>query len=59
VRADLPHAVSTLWLAEVHAIFAWLLTGPPAIFLLYILLSSVLRQVASSYGLRVGMEAKF
>ena len=59
VRADLPHAVSTLWLAEVHAIFAWLLTGPPAIFLLYILLSRVLRQVVSSYGLRVGMETKF
>jgi uncharacterized protein (DUF2062 family) len=56
VRADLPHAVSTLWLAEVHAIFAWLLTGPPAIFLLYILLSRVLRQVVSSYGFRVGME---
>jgi uncharacterized protein (DUF2062 family) len=32
VRADLPHAVSTLWLAEVHAIVAWLLTGPPRFF---------------------------
>jgi uncharacterized protein (DUF2062 family) len=59
VRANLPHAVSTLWLAEVHAIFAWLLTGPPAIFLLYFLLSRLLRQVASSYGLHAGMEAKF
>jgi uncharacterized protein (DUF2062 family) len=59
VRADLPHAVSTLWLAEVHAIVAWLLTGPFAIFPLYILLSRVLRQVASSYGLRVGRGAKF
>jgi len=59
VRADLPHAVSTLWRAEVHAIFGWLLTGPPAIFLLYILLFRVLRQVASSYGLRVARDAKF
>ena len=59
VRADLPHAVSTLWLVEVHAIFAWLLMGPPTIFLLYTLLSRVLRQVASSYGLRVAMDAKF
>ena len=59
VRSDLPHAISTLWLAEVHAIFAWLLIGTPAIFLLYILLSRVLRQVASSYGLRAGTEAKF
>ena len=52
VRADLPNAVSTLWLAEVHAVFAWLLTGPPAIFFLYILLSRVLRQLASSHGLQ-------
>jgi uncharacterized protein (DUF2062 family) len=56
MRAGLPHAVSTLWLAEVHAMVAWLLTGPPTIFLLYILLSRALRQVASSYGLRAGME---
>ncbi len=59
VRADLPHAVSTLWLAEVPAMCAWLLTGGPAIFLLYILLAKLLRQVASSRRLRVGMEAKF
>jgi uncharacterized protein (DUF2062 family) len=57
VRADAPHAVSRLWLAEVHAIFAWLLTGPLAIFLLYILLSRVLRQLASCCGLRVRVEA--
>jgi len=59
VRTDLPHAVSTLWLAEAHAIFAWLLIGPPTIFLLYFLLSKVLRQLAFSYGLRVAMDAKF
>lgn len=43
IRVDLPQAVSTLWLAEIHAIFVWLLTGPLAIFLLYVLLSRVLR----------------
>jgi uncharacterized protein (DUF2062 family) len=59
VRTDMPHAVSTLWRTEIHAILAWWLTGPPAIFLLYILLSRVLRQVASSYGLPVAMDAKF
>lgn len=52
VRADLPHAVATLWLAGVHAMSAWLLTGPPAILLLYFLLSRALRQVAASSGLR-------
>ncbi len=58
VRADLRHAVSTLWLADVHAIFAWLLIGPPAIFVLYVPLCRILRQVISSYGLRMGMEVK-
>jgi hypothetical protein len=44
VRADLPHAISTLWLAEVHAMSAWLLIGAPAIFLIYFLLSRALRR---------------
>ena len=51
-RADLPHAIATLWLAGVHAMSAWLLIGPPAILLLYFLLSRALRQVAASSGLR-------
>jgi uncharacterized protein (DUF2062 family) len=59
VRADPPHAVSTLWLAEVHAICAWLLAAPAAIFLLYMMLSGVLRQIASNYGLRVSTETKY
>ena len=52
VRADLPHAISTLWLAEVHAMSAWLLIGSPAIFLIYFLLSRALRQVAASSELK-------
>lgn len=52
IRADLPHAVATLWLAGVHAISAWLLIGPPAILLLNFLLSRALRQVAASSELR-------
>jgi uncharacterized protein (DUF2062 family) len=51
IRADLPHAISTLWLAEVHAMSAWLLIGPPAIFLIYFVLSRALRRVAASSGL--------
>jgi uncharacterized protein (DUF2062 family) len=50
VRTDLPHAISTLWLAEVHAMSAWLLIGSPAIVLIYFLLSRVLRRVAASSG---------
>jgi Uncharacterized protein conserved in bacteria (DUF2062) len=52
IRADLPHAVSTLWLTEVHAISAWLLMSSPALFLIYFLLSRALRQVAASSGLQ-------
>ncbi len=44
IRADARHALAALWLAEVHAISAWLLIGPPAIFLLYFLLFWALRQ---------------
>jgi hypothetical protein len=51
-RANLPHAIATLWLAGVHAMSAWLLIGPPTILLLYFLLSRALRQVAASSGLR-------
>lgn len=52
VRASLTHAVSTLWLAELHAVFAWLLIAPVAIWLLYFLLSRTLRRVAAASGLR-------
>jgi hypothetical protein len=48
VRADMPHAVLTLWLAEVHAMSAWLLIASPAVFLIYFLLSRALRQVVTS-----------
>jgi hypothetical protein len=50
VRADLRHAVATLWLAAVHAMSAWLLIGPLAILLLYFVLSRLLRQIAASSG---------
>lgn len=57
VRADVHYAVSTLWRAEAHAIFAWLLIGLPAIFLLYIPLSRLLRQVASTLQVARGHES--
>ena len=50
VRTNVPHAISTLWLAEVHAISAWLLVGPPTIVLIYSLLSRMLRPFATSSG---------
>lgn len=52
VRAGLTHAISTLWVAEVHAVFAWLLIGPVAICLLYFLLCRALRPLAALSRLR-------
>ncbi len=46
VRADMVHAISTLWLAELHAMSAWLLIGLPAILLIYLPLSRALRRLA-------------
>ena len=51
-HADFPHAVASLWVAGVHAMSAWLLIGPPAIVLLYFVLSRLLRQLAASNGPR-------
>ena len=50
VRADLPHAISTLWLAEMHAMAVWLLIASPAVLLIYFLLSWALRQVSAVSG---------
>jgi len=52
IRADVPHAIATLWRAEVHAMSAWLLIGVPVILLIYFLLAPPLRKVAASSGFR-------
>jgi uncharacterized protein (DUF2062 family) len=51
-HADPKHAIATLWLAGLHAMAAWLLIGPAAIWLLYFLLSRALRKIAGSVGPR-------
>jgi uncharacterized protein (DUF2062 family) len=58
VHSEPRNAIATFWRVEVHAIMAWLLIGPIAIFLLYWWLSRVLRQVAASRGLRFGTRTK-
>ena len=47
VRADLPHTISSLWVASLHAVSAWLLVGPVMIFLLHVVLTYLVRQAAS------------
>ena len=51
-HADLRHAIATFWLAGLHAMSAWLLIGPAAIWLLHFPLSRALRKIAGSVGLR-------
>ena len=53
-RADLPHAISVLWVAALHAVSAWLLVGPFMIFFLYVSLSHLVRRLASTAGARLG-----
>ena len=50
-RADLLHAISVLWLAGLHAASAWILIGPPIIFVLYLVLARSLRRLAAASGL--------
>ena len=52
MRSDLPHAVATFWLAELHAIAAWLLIGLPAIIPIYFVLFTALSRVTASLGPR-------
>lgn len=51
VHANWRHAIATLWIAGAHAVCAWLLIGPLAIFLIYFVLSRILRRVATSSAL--------
>jgi len=51
-KADLPHAMRALWLTGAHAAVAWLLVGPPAILLSYLILAWALRKMAVSLNLR-------
>jgi len=46
IRADVGHAISTLWTATMHAIVAWVLVGPLVVLLLYRVLTPLLRRLA-------------
>jgi uncharacterized protein (DUF2062 family) len=45
-HTSLPHAVAVLWRAALHGVSAWLLLAPPALCLLYFILSRLLRHLA-------------
>ena len=46
IRADMGHAIITLWSATMHALVVWLGVGMVVVPLLYPLLSAVLRQAS-------------
>ncbi len=51
VRADVWHAITALWVATLHAIVAWTLIAPVAVYLIYKILSPVLTRLAQVSGL--------
>jgi uncharacterized protein (DUF2062 family) len=55
-HADFLHSVSVLWATVLRAAAAWLLIGPPAIIVLYLILAPVIRRIAS-FHLLSGAQA--
>jgi uncharacterized protein (DUF2062 family) len=51
VRADVWHAITALWVATIHAIVAWSLIAPVAVYLIYKTLSPILTRLAQVSGL--------
>jgi uncharacterized protein (DUF2062 family) len=51
VRADVWHAITALWVATMHAIVAWTLIAPAAVYLIYKILSPILTRLSRASGL--------
>jgi uncharacterized protein (DUF2062 family) len=51
IKADVWHSIKVLWIATVHAIAAWALIAPLAIYILVRILSPMLRRLALASGL--------
>ena len=45
LKDDMIGAIQTLWIANLHGIFAWFLTGPIAIYILYIALNPLIKKI--------------
>ena len=54
IRADVWHAVTTLWAATIHALVAWLVLGSLVSLVTYVLLTPLLRRLSES--LRAGSQ---
>lgn len=51
VRADAWHAITALWVATIHAIVAWALIAPVAVYVIYKILSPILTRLSQISGL--------
>jgi uncharacterized protein (DUF2062 family) len=51
IKTDVSHSIKVLWIATVHAIAAWALIAPLAIYILVRILSPMLRRLALASGL--------
>lgn len=51
IKADAWNSIKVLWLATIHAIAAWALVAPLAIYVLFRILSPMLRRLAMASGL--------
>jgi uncharacterized protein (DUF2062 family) len=51
VKANVWHAIAALWTATMHAIVAWALVAPLAVYLIYKILSPILKRLARVSGL--------
>jgi uncharacterized protein (DUF2062 family) len=51
VKADVWHAIATLWVATMHAIVVWALVAPFAVWAIYKILAPALRRLARVSGL--------
>ena len=45
LKEDMLGAIKELWIANLHGIFAWFLTGPLAIYVIYLILKPLIRRI--------------
>ena len=46
VRADVWHAITSLWVATIHAIVVWALVAPVAVWVIYKVLAPILKRLS-------------
>lgn len=51
IKVDVWRAIDVLWTATLHAIAAWALVAPLAVYVLFLILSPLLRRMAMTSGL--------